>query len=790
MAIPRPTTILYLEDDPAVRLQLGDALRAEGFAVQEAATGAEGLRLAEARPDVVLLDLRLPDMSGIEVCRRIKAASHTAATLVLYHSAHPAPSNGQASHLAGGADGFLGKPSEPRAVVAQINALLRLRRAEGVARGAAQQWRTTFDAVRDGIVLVDRAGIVLRCNRALADLLHRSFLDIVGYPYEELLRAAGAVPLPAVLRVHETCVRETAELAIGERWFRVSADPVADEHGDILGSVHLFADVTEEKHSRQALAQLAAIVTSSDEAMIGTTLDGLVLSWNPAAQRLFGYATDEVTGQSLARLIRADRAAELMNDLAVVRLGQRRDYYETQWQCRGGALRDVAVTVSPIREAGGTVLGASVIVRDITAHKRLEEQFRQAQKMEAIGRLAGGVAHDLNNLLTIILGYGHVIAGRLPAADALQGPAAEILKAGDRATVLTRQLLAFSRQQVLRPRVISLNAVVAELEKMLARVIGEDITLTVRLDPALQHVSADPVQMDQVLLNLAVNARDAMPDGGRLLVETANVTVDEAGARANPDLRPGPYVLLAVHDTGTGIAHDLLPHIFEPFFTTKEVGKGTGLGLSTVYGIVKQSGGHISVATELGKGTTFKIYLPATAEPVSSLPAAAPAATELSGQETILVVEDEEGVRNYTAFALRCHRYHVLTAASGDEARCLARRHPGPIHLLLTDVIMPGMNARELVECLAESHQETRVLYISGYTSDSITRLGFRGTEKHFLQKPFRPEELARKVREVLDQPVGQVCNPPNERQVAYLPHALGSTASAVVGSRPVPPRR
>ncbi len=777
MPTSSPITVLHVEDDPTVRRSLGSVLRAEGFAVQEAATGSEALRLAQSQPDLIVLDLRLADMSGVEVCRRVKTAPHTASTLVLYHSAYMVPMSDQTFRLEGGADGFLAKPAEPRAVVAQVKALLRLRRAEAMARGAAQQWRTTFDAVRDGIGLVDRAGIVLRCNRALADLLRCSLLDIVGHPYEELVRAAaGTCELPPLLRVHETRARETAELAIGDRWFRVTADPVTDEQGAVLGSVHLYADITERKHSEQALAQLAAIVTSSDEAMIGTTLDGLVVSWNPAAQRLFGYTAAEIQGQPLARLIPADRAAELPSDLARVRHGTRRDSYETQWQGKGGIRRDVVVTVSPIREAGGGVLGASVIVRDITAHKRLQEQFRQAQKMEAIGRLAGGVAHDLNNLLTIILGYGQVIAGQLAPADALQGLATEILKAGDRAAVLTRQLLAFSRQQVLRPRVISLNAVVADLQNMLPRLLGEDVALATRLDPTLLRVFADPVQMDQILLNLAVNARDAMPDGGYLTIETANVTVDETGTRANPEVRPGTYVLLAVRDTGTGIARDLLPHIFEPFFTTKEVGKGTGLGLSTVYGIVKQSGGYISVDTALGQGTTFKIYLPATEAPVASVPAAPPPATVLSGQETVLVVEDEEGVRNFTAFALRRHRYQVLTAADGREALRLARQHPGPLHLLVTDVVIPGMNGRELAERLAMLHPEMRVLYISGYTSDTITRHGLQGGEKHFLQKPFRPQEVARKVREVLDQPVD------SRGTVGARPMALSSCSSSLPG--------
>ncbi|HEV3203216.1 MAG TPA: PAS domain S-box protein [Gemmataceae bacterium] len=757
MATSRPVTILHVEDDAGIRSLLGNVLRMEGFIFQEAATGAEALRLAVDRPDLILLDIRLPDMSGIEVCRRIKADPQTASTLVLYLSGHTVSTEDKAFRLEGGADGYLGKPVDPLVVVAHIKALLRLRHAEASARAAAQQWRTTFDAVRDAICLLDHNGTVLRCNRAMADLVQRSFLNIVGYSYEELMHAvAGNAKLPGYHRIHETRRRETSELAIGERWFRVSADPVLDEQEGVIGTVHLFADITERKQSEQTLAQLAAIVESSDEAMIGTTLDGVVLNWNPAAEYLFGFAASEVKGQSVALIVPPDRKDELTNNLARIRRGERVDYYETVVRRKDGRILDVAMTVSPIRDSQGTVLGASGILRDITEQKRLEDQIRQAQKMEAVGRLAGGIAHDFNNLLTIILGYGQVVLSQLPREDASAPLVSEVMKAGERAATLTRQLLAFSRRQVLAPRVVDLNSLVVDIEKMLRRLIGEDITLEIRQDPALERVQADPGQIDLILLNLAVNARDAMPRGGRLLIETSNVDLDEAYVLAHPDARPGPCVLLSISDTGTGIPPDLLPHIFEPFFTTKEVGKGTGLGLSTVYGVVRQSDGHISVASEPGKGTTFKIFLPRTALPLTTAPSHTLSST-LSGNQTILVVEDEENVRQYTAFALRKYRYKILEASCGDEALRVAGKYPGPIHLLLTDVVMPEMSGRELATRLAKAHPESRVLYFSGYPGDAIVRHGIHTAEMNFLQKPFRPDTLARKVREVLDAPASRV---------------------------------
>jgi signal transduction histidine kinase len=395
-------------------------------------------------------------------------------------------------------------------------------------------------------------------------------------------------------------------------------------------------------------------------------------------------------------------------------------------------------------------------VRDLTERKRVEaalqvseERFRQAQKMEAIGRLAGGVAHDFNNLLVVILSYSDLLLrDAAPGSEAHEG-LTEIHRAGERAAALTQQLLAFSRKQVLQPRLLDPNHLVAGMEKLLKRLIGEDIDLVTVLDSGVGRVKADPGQLEQVLLNLAVNARDAMPDGGKLTVETANVEIDQATARLQGGVQAGRYVLVAVSDTGVGMDDGTRARIFEPFFTTKEQGKGTGLGLAMVYGIVQQSGGHLTVYSEPGHGTTFKIYLPLVDAPAAAeAPAAEPALPR--GRETVLVVEDEASVRGLVGQVLRGKGYTVLEASQGEEALAIVESHPGPIHMMLTDVVMPVMSGRQLADRVAQIRPGMRTLFASGYPDGAITRHGVLTEGTAFLQKPFTPDRLERKVREVL----------------------------------------
>jgi signal transduction histidine kinase/CheY-like chemotaxis protein len=388
--------------------------------------------------------------------------------------------------------------------------------------------------------------------------------------------------------------------------------------------------------------------------------------------------------------------------------------------------------------------------RDVTEQRHLEEQFRQSQKMEAVGQLAGGIAHDFNNLLTAILGNTQLLLRDLPPGDAKRGDVEEIRKASERAASLTRQLLAYSRRQMLQPEILDLNVVVVEMDKMLRRLIGEHITLATVLASDLGRVRADPNQIEQVIVNLAVNARDAMEAGGKLTIETANVELDDAFAQAHLGAVPGSYAMLAVTDTGHGMDATVRAHLFEPFFTTKEVGKGTGLGLATVYGIVKQSGGYISVYSETGRGSSFKVYLPRieTAADHSATPSRGGPAR---GSETVLVVEDEPAVLSLSCRALEAQGYVVLRATDAETAQRIVERHGGTIHLLLTDVVMPGLSGRELADRLTVKRPGIRVLYMSGYPGDAVVQHGALPSGTAFLQKPFSPDGLARKVRDVLD---------------------------------------
>jgi len=388
--------------------------------------------------------------------------------------------------------------------------------------------------------------------------------------------------------------------------------------------------------------------------------------------------------------------------------------------------------------------------RDVTERRSLERQLLQAQKMEAVGRLAGGIAHDFNNVLTAIFGYVDLLLDGLPTLSPLRPDIEEIRTAAERAAGLTRQLLAFSRKQVLQMRTLDLNELLTDIDKLLRRLLGEDIDIVTKLDPRLGAVRADSGQLEQVVVNLAVNARDAMPGGGRLTIETRNAELDEAYTRQHVPVRPGRYVMFALSDTGTGMSPETMAHMFEPFFTTKEAGKGTGLGLATVYGIVKQSGGYVWCYSELGHGTTFTVYLPRVDAPAEPQAPPREVAT-VTGTETILLAEDDEILRPLTKGLLAKLGYTVLEAESAEQAFAVAGVHQGPIHLLVADVVMPGASGRKLARRLAQSRPETRVLYVSGYTDDAIVHHGMLEPGLNFLQKPFTPAALARKVRDVLD---------------------------------------
>jgi nitrogen-specific signal transduction histidine kinase/CheY-like chemotaxis protein len=392
-------------------------------------------------------------------------------------------------------------------------------------------------------------------------------------------------------------------------------------------------------------------------------------------------------------------------------------------------------------------------IRDLTKQRHLEEQLAQSQKMEAVGQLAGGVAHDFNNLLTVIMSYSAMLLQDLAPDDPQRADIQEIADAAARGSGLTRQLLAFSRKQVLQLRPVSVNDVVADIEKILRRLIGDDVELATTLDPAVSLISSDPGQMEQVLINLAVNARDAMPDGGRLHISTGEVTVPDDDGSDGIDVEPGVYVAIAVRDTGTGMTRDVQQHVFEPFFTTKEPGKGTGLGLPTVYGIAKQAGGTVVIESEPGEGTAVTVYFPRMDDSAVAVPEHPGTHAPLAGDETVLLVEDDASLRALAARALRINGYEVLMAANGAEALKVAASHPGPVDIVASDVVMPGIGGRQLIEQLVETYAGIKVLFMSGYTNDEIVRRGVLGGGTAFLQKPFTPDQLVRSIRAVLDRP-------------------------------------
>jgi PAS domain S-box-containing protein len=743
--------------------------------------------------------------------------------------------------------------------------------------------------LREPLLVLDPELRVVLANRAFGQAFGIAPAETRGRHVYEL--GGGLLNAPALRALLESVLpRNTSfddfELPIvlpglGRRLLLLNARRVYREGHRTELILLAMEDVTELRRGTEAQARLAAIVESSEDAIIGKDLDGTIRSWNAGAERLFGYSAREAVGNPIALIVPPERRPELDAILDRISRGERVPPFETERVRQDGTHLQVSLAVSPVRDASGRVIGASAIARDVTerirmeaavrdmverledlsaagpavlytlrvegdafapawissnvtamfgysaseamapgwwaAHlhpedraeslsraaallasgslaqeyrflrkdgtvvwvrdearlirdragrapravgawmditerRALEERLLQAQKMESVGRLAGGVAHDFNNLLTVITGTVDLALAGLREADPLAADLREIQQAARRGAALTQQLLAFSRRQVFQPQVISLNDLLADLEPLLRRLLGEAIALVVAGAPELGNVRADPAQMSQVVMNLVVNSRDAMPHGGTLTLETADVELDEAYARQHVGVTPGPYVMLAATDTGAGMDQATRERVFEPFFTTKAAGQGTGLGLSTVYGIVKQSGGSIWVYSEPGVGTTFKIYLPRVAG-AASRQRPAELDPPARGTETILLVEDESSLREVARRMLEAAGYTVLAFGSAGEALVAAERFEGPIHLLVTDIVMPLMRGPELAARIARLHPETRVLYVSGYTANAIVHEGELEEGVQFLSKPFDSATLARRVRQVLDRP-------------------------------------
>jgi two-component system cell cycle sensor histidine kinase/response regulator CckA len=616
-----------------------------------------------------------------------------------------------------------------------------------------------FLATPDAMTVVDRHDRALCVNPAFQAMFGYKSGDLLGQSIESLIapaeRHAESRWIADSVSRGETIAVDTQRKRQDGAWIEVSllSAPLIVE-GKHVGSYSIYRDISEPNQAAQnadhSEARYRSLVQSAAYGIYRSTAEGKFLDVNPALIAMLGYeSADEVLHLDPQRdlFVNGEEQARLTEEF---RRTGRMDGVEVRWKRKNGSAIMVRVSgkaVSGDDDAAGVM---EAIAEDVTERRALEEQFRQAQKMEAVGRLAGGVAHDFNNLLMVISGYAEVILEGLDATHPLHTKARAIQQASDRATTLTRQLLAFSRKQLLELKVVDVNAIIEDMERLLRPLIGENIELITQLSADTTHTRADAGQLEQVLMNLVVNAKDAMPDGGRIAVKTQNITFDDVHRGDKTLIRPGDYVMISVSDNGIGMDKETQSRIFEPFFTTKENGKGTGLGLSTVYGIAKQSGGYLMVESEPGCGATFVIYLPRVEDATERRDAKPLGRAPAGGSETVLLVEDEQSVRQLVRETLEARGYRVLEAENGEAGLAVAARHERPIELVITDVVMPELGGRELAQRLLQARPKIKVLYLSGYTEDAIVSEGTIDSGNAFLQKPFTLQSLARKVREVL----------------------------------------
>ena len=631
--------------------------------------------------------------------------------------------------------------------------------------------RGALDSLSAHIAVLDGRGVILATNAAWRQfatdngLTWQRVSEGMGYlavcdsatgpsADEAAVMAAGIRDVMAGRRDHFT-LEYPCHSPSEQRWFlaRVSRFSVDASARTVVSHQDITARRVAEEARTAAQRRFESLFDLAPDAMVMTDRDGIIALVNRQAERIFGYDRREIVGQPIERLMPASgRAGHVALRQRYLRSAVPRSMADSRSRLQGmrkdGTQFPVEISLSPIETDQGPAVVAAV--RDVSDRHRLESQLQQAQKMETVGQLAGGIAHDFNNLLSVINATADLAQLDLPVGHSVRGDLETIRAAGVRAVALTQRLLAFSRKQILQPVVVDLGATVAQMEPMLERLIREDISVTVQRGHDLWRTRVDPTQIEQVVLNLVVNARDAMPAGGRLMIETSNVILDDAYVRAHHGVRTGPYVCLTVSDTGVGMDESTQERIFEPFFTTKAMGKGTGLGLATAHGIVKQCGGDIWCYSEIGKGTSFKVYLPKVDGAVAEGQAAAPG-SGVVGHETILVVEDDDAIRLVAERILTKHGYTVLLAAGGEEALRLLQEHGPPVHLVVTDVVMPGLSGREVAERITLSHPGAKILFTSGYTDNAIGHHGVLDEGVPFIAKPYSVQDLTRKVRAVLD---------------------------------------
>jgi PAS domain S-box-containing protein len=713
------------------------------------------------RPDLILSDYTLPRFDGMAALKLARERAPAVPFLIVTGSVNEETAVGC---MKAGASDYLLKSNLARigpaieAALARVQARSEKARAEFALRQSEANLRAIFNTSLQAFVLVSRDGTIQAMNptaQQWADrITGRRFRE--GDRVDEFIPGAAEafrVALAGEAQSAERCVRDQDGT---ERWYETTHAPVVDEHGAVIGVCLNARDVSERKQAEQALRESEAryrdLFDNASDLVCATTLDGSFLYVNAAWHQAMGSSDESLLIRRFPELLHPESLDRYHEVLARARAGETLGHVDLVLLTSTGAPLTLEGNISCTTSDGGPpqVRG---IYRDVTERKRVEEQLRRAERMQAAGRLAGGVAHEVNNMMTGVIGFSEFLMRSLEPTDPRRTEVAEIIKAGTRAADVTRQLLAFTRQQFLRPEKLSINTVVHDLEKMLRRVLGEDHRLELALAPEAGEIRADRGQLEQVLVNLMLNARDAMPTRGRVTIATAAVELDDAYAQRHDGvtLARGQYTQLSLSDTGVGMDRDVQARIFEPFFTTKPVGQGTGLGLSTVYGIVKQSDGFVWVYSETGLGTTFKIYLPrvGTAH-TPSLPADRTPATR-GGAETILIVEDEDLVRTLASRSLRERGYRVIEAHQGTDALRRLEADPGGIDLVITDVVMPEMGGRELARRLAGLRPSLPVLFISGYTGEDVIQRGLLEPGAPFQQKPFTPDGLARKVREMLD---------------------------------------
>jgi PAS domain S-box-containing protein len=803
--------VLYAEDNPADAdlTKSHFALNAPEVDLECVDTGRECLsRLLDRRYDVLLLDHHLPDMDGIDLLREI-SEKHIPLPVVMVTGAGDESLVVQVLRL--GAHDYVSKngnyleslPAVLKGAVAEYQELKEHGDTAGPTEGRilyVEHHRADIDLTCRHFAEAARhlsLEVVLSSGQALARVQESRFdliltdlrmpdmnaLDLL----RELKRRGLAIPVIIITGQgdEETAV---AALKLGGSDYIVKRDnylvqlPYAIDHA--IARSHLMAanrrlqsELEERRRAETEKTHLLSEVLAQRKRLneIIASVPGIVWEmWGSPeepgrtmhfvsdhAERILGYDVERwlTTPNFWLSIVHPDDRECAARQATESYNRKQNGISRFRWLAADGREVWVEARSTVICDDAGNPIGMRGVTMDISAAKeaeaartQLEEQLRQSQKMESVGRLAGGVAHDFNNLLTVINGHSSLALQQLQPGDPLRSRLEDIRKAGDRAADLTRQLLALSRRQLLVPRVLDLNALITESTSMLRRLLGEDIELVTLLDPGSGRVKSDAGQLNQVILNLAVNARDAMPRGGKLILETRDVIFDEERGRTDPSVPPGSYVMLGITDSGSGMDAEIVSHMFEPFFTTKELGKGTGLGLSTVYGIVKQSGGSIGVDSRPGQGTSFKIYLPRIEEPLAEVEKK-PAETErIRGSETILIVEDDEMVRRLVCQALRMYGYQVVEAANAGEALLICETHQRSLPLMVTDIVMPQLSGQELAARLAPLHPKMRVIYMSGYTDDAVVRHGVLNSTTFFLQKPFTPIALVKKVREVLDQ--------------------------------------